>query len=163
MLVKRLKSTQLLVAILTTILCGLIFPGVMVVFVLAIGVFYIVAAAGAIRDCKPLMWSACLLSIGVAALSVTAVVANDFAVLRIESEMGDPPMVAVSPGGSVSSLHEIPEEALKEMRREHASELRWQRVVAALLLLVSIGSCAVVLMHGFAWKWLVLPNRKLVN
>lgn len=162
-LVKRLKWTQLVVAIATTMLSGLVWPGVMVVIPVAIGVFYIVSAAGAFRDWKPLMWSACLLSLGVAGLSTTAVVANDFAVFRAESEMGDLPMVALPPDGGLIELDSIPENSRAEMRRDYASVVRRQRVIATLLLLVSIGSCAVVLMHGYAWKWLTLPNHIQVD
>ena len=156
MVIKWLKWTQLVVAVATTILSGLIFPGAMVVIVIAIGVFYIVSAAGAFRDWKPFIWSACLLSLGVAGLSTNALVADDFAVFRIESEMGDPPMVVVSPGGDVIELDDIPGSSLANMRRDYDSVVRRQRVVAVLLLLVSIGSCAAVLMHTYAWKWLVL-------
>ena len=104
------------------------------------------------------MWSACLLSLGVAVLSTTAVVANDFAVFRLESEMGGSPLVTVSPNGGQIELDSIPESTLVEMRRNYASAVLRQRVTAALLLLVSVGSCAVVIMHGRAWKWLTQPN-----
>jgi hypothetical protein len=162
-LVKGLKWTQLVVAIAATVLAGLIWPGVMVVIPVAIGVFYVVSAAGAIRDWKPLVWSACLLSIGVAVLSTTAVVANDFAVLQIDSEMGDPPMVAVSPTRGTIVLDSIPEATLAEMRRNYASVVKRQKITVALLLLVSIGSCAVVLMHGYAWKWLILGKAAKIR
>ena len=161
-LVTRLKWTQLIVAVATTILAGLIWPGIMVVIPVAIGVFYVISAAGALRDWKPLMWSACLLSLAVAVFSTTAVVANDFAVFRIESEMGDPPLVAMSPNGGHVQLERIPESTLIEMRRDYASAINRQRVIAALLLLISIGSCAVVVMYGRAWKWLILPNRSRI-
>lgn len=159
MIVTRLKWTQLVVAIATTILAGLIWPGVMVVIPISIGIFYVFSAAGAFRDSKPLVWSACLLSLAVAVLSTTAVVANDFAVLRIESEMGGTPLVAVSPNGSQIALDSIPESTLVEMRRRYASAVKRQRVTAALLLLVSVGSCAVVIMHGRAWKWLLMMDH----
>jgi hypothetical protein len=73
--------------------------------------------------------------------------------------MGDPPLVAVSPNGGQVELDSIPESTLVEMRRRNASAVRRQKVTAALLLLVSVGSCAVVVMHGRAWKWLTQPNR----
>lgn len=156
MLVNSLKWTQLVVAIATTILAGLIWPGIMVVIPVAIGVFYVGSAAGAIRDWRLLIWSACLISAGVSVLSTTAVVANDFAILQLHSEMGDPPMVAVSPNGGIVILDSIPDAATVEMRRIHASAVKRQIITVALLLLVSIGSCAVVLMHGYAWRWLIL-------
>jgi len=135
----------------------------MVVIPVAIGLFYIFAAVGAFRDWKPLVWSACLLSLGVLFLCTTAIVANNFAVFRIESEMGKPPMVAVSPTGNIIELENIPESTLAEMRKDYASMVRRQRLMVALLSIVAAGSCAVVLMHGLAWKWLVFPNRIRVN
>ncbi len=79
-----------MVAIAATILAGLIWPGIMVVIPVTIGVLYIASAAGAIREWRPLMWLACLISIGVAVLSTAAVSANDFAVFQLSSDMGDP-------------------------------------------------------------------------
>jgi len=109
------------------------------------------------------MWSACLISAGVAVLSTTAVVANDFAVLQINSEMGDPPMAAVSPNGGIVVLDSIPDAVIAEMRRIHASAVKRQIITVALLLLVSIGSCAVILMHGFAWRWLILGKAARIK
>jgi hypothetical protein len=135
----------------------------MVLIPVAIGVFYVFAAAGAIRDWRPLVWAACLLSIGVAVLSTTAIVASDFSVLKIDSEMGDPPMVAVSPNGGTVLLDSIPGAVTAEMRRMHASAVKRQKITVALLLLVSIGSSAVVVMHGFAWRWLIHGKATLVR
>lgn len=163
MLVKGLKWTQLVVAIATTVLASFIWPGVMVVVPVAIGAFYVLSAAGAMRDWKPLVWSACLLSVAVAVLSTMAVVANDFAIFQIDEEMGDPPMVAVSSTGQTIVLDSIPESTLDEMRLNYASDVRRQKISAAMLLLVSIGSCAVVIMHGYAWKWLVFRNGRDVS
>jgi len=145
-----------MVAIAATILAGLIWPGIMVVIPVTIGVLYIASAAGAIREWRPLMWLACLISIGVAVLSTAAVSANDFAVFQLSSDMGDPPMVAVSPTGEIVVLDSIPDAATAEMRRINASAVKMQTITVALLLLVSIGSCAVVLMHGVAWRWVIL-------
>ncbi len=50
-----------MVAIAATILAGLIWPGIMVVIPVTIGVLYIASAAGAIREWRPLMWLACLI------------------------------------------------------------------------------------------------------
>lgn len=163
MLVSMLKWTQLVVAIAATVLAGLLWPGIMVVIPVAIGIFYVVAAAGAMRDWKPLMWSACLLSIGIAVLSTTAVVGNDFAVFQIESEMGSPPMVAMSPTEGTILLDRYPEATLAEMRRNYASVVKRQKITVALLLLVSIGSCAVVLLHGYAWKWLTRETASCIR
>ena len=55
MLVNSLKWSQLMVAIAATILAGLIWPGIMVVIPVTIGVLYIASAAGAIREWRPLM------------------------------------------------------------------------------------------------------------
>ncbi len=145
-----------MVAIAATILAGLIWPGIMVVIPIAIGVLYVVSAAGAIREWRPLMWLACLISVGVAVLSTAALVANNFAIFQIDSDMGNPPMVAVSPTGEIVVLDSIPDAAIAEMRRINASAVKMQTVTVALLLLVSIGSCAVVLMHGIAWRWVIL-------
>lgn len=150
---------QLVVAVSATVLSGLIWPGVMVVVPVALGVLYVVAAAVAFFDRKPFMWLAGILSLTVLALSTAAILASGFAVFQIESEMGDPPMVAVSPGGGYVELESIPESTLAEMRENYASVVRRQRAIVALLLLVSFGSCAVVIMHGFAWKWLIRPDR----
>jgi len=102
------------------------------------------------------MWLACLITIGVAVLSTAAVSANDFAVFQLSSDMGDPPMVAVSPTGEIVVLDSIPDAATAEIRRINASAMKMQTITVALLLLVSIGSCAVVLMHGVAWRWVIL-------
>lgn len=161
LLLKMLKWTQLVVAVTAAVLSGLIWPGVMVVIPVAIGVFYVISAAGAFRDWKPAMWSAFLLSLGVLGLSTTAIFANNFGVFRIESEMGDPPMVVVSSTGDHRKIDSIPEGTLVEMRRDYASVVARQRVIAALMLLVAVGSWAVVFMHGFAWQWLVSSIRSL--
>lgn len=152
-MINRLRWTQLVVAIATTILAGLVWPGVMVVISVSIGVIYIDSAIGAIRDWRPLVWTACVLSAGVAILSTTAVVSNDFAVLRIDSQMGEPPKVAVSPTGGLIALESIPDDVLAEMHSNYASDVKRQRVTVGLLLLVSLGSCAVVLLHLYAWQF----------
>ncbi|MCH8135979.1 MAG: hypothetical protein IIB77_08390 [Proteobacteria bacterium] len=147
-----------MVAIGATILAGLLYPGIMVVIPLAIGVIYVVSAAGAIRDWRLLIWLACLMSVGVAVISTAAVSAIDFAVFQLSSGMGDPPMVAASPSltGEVVILDSIPDAAIAEMHRIYASSVKMQKIRMALLLLVSIGSGAVVLMHGIAWRWVIL-------
>lgn len=163
MLIEGLKWTQLVVAIATTILASFIWPGVMVAIPVAVGIFYVVSAAGAIRDWKPLVWSACLLSVAVAVLSTMAVVANDFAIFQIDEEMGVPPTVAVSSTGRTIVLDSIPASMLDQMRLNHASDVRKRKILVAMVLLVSIGSCAVVVMHGYAWKWLVFRNGSDVS
>lgn len=155
MLVTILKWTQLAVAVAATVLAGLIWPGIMVVIPVAMGVAYAAFAAGAIRNHKPSIWIACALSIAVAMLSTGTLSANGFAILNIEREMGPIPPVAVSSGGDVVMLDSIPESAREEIRRIHASAVRRQEIIATLLLLVSVGSCAVVLLHGVAWRWMI--------
>ncbi len=145
-----------MVAIAATILAGLFWPGIMVVIPIAIGVIYVVSAAGAIRDWRLLIWLACLMSVGVAVISTAAVSAIDFAVFQLSSDMGDPPMVAVSPTGETVVLDNIPDTTMAEMRRIHGSAVKMQKIRMAFLLIVSIGSCAVVFLHGFAWRWVIL-------
>ena len=48
MLINSLKWSQLIVAIAATILAGLIWPGIMVVIPVTIGVLYIASATGTI-------------------------------------------------------------------------------------------------------------------
>jgi hypothetical protein len=155
MLVNILKGTQLVVAITATILAGLIWPGIMVLIPVGIGVSYIILSMGACRDRKLSMWLACLVSASVALLSALAIGANDFAIMRTDSEMGEAPAAAVSPGGNVVWLDTIPDERMAELRRVHAIDVRTQTVVALLLIFVAFGSAAVLVMHGFAWRWLI--------
>lgn len=164
MLVSRLKWAQLAVAVAATILAGLFFPGIMVIIPLAIGVLYIASAIGALRDWRPLVWLACLMSVGLAVLSTAAIPAIDFTVFQLSSDMGDPPMVAASPSnGEIVILDSIPDTTIAEMRRVHASAVNMQRIRMVLLLLVSFGSCAVVLMHGIAWRWVILGENASVK
>jgi hypothetical protein len=155
MLVSILKWTQFLVAIAVTILAGLIWPGVMVVIPVGIGIIYIILATGACRDWKLSMWLACLMSVGVALLSTIAVGVNDFSIMRIDSDMSEVPALAVSPSGNVVQLDSISNGTTAELRRIHATAAKMQTIVATLLIFVSLGSCAVVLMHAIAWRWMI--------
>lgn len=158
MLVSILKWTQFVVSIAATILASLIWPGVMVLIPVGIGILYIILAAGACRDRRLSMWLAFLMSAGIAVLTSLAIGANDFAVLRIDSELREIPFVAVSPSGDVVELDSISDETMAELQRIHAASARSQTVMVILLIFVSLGSGAVLVMHAFAWRWLVFSR-----
>lgn len=150
MLVRSLKGIQLAVAIATTLAlgAGLLLPGVMGLFLVPLGLLYVIWAVRAALDHRLSIW------LSFAATTLVAVLLGAFgvstAVLTLDRSESATPLVAVDPTGNVV---ELPPEALPRMRQVQARIDRRDRFHASALILIGLGAWVVVGLHAHEWRW----------
>jgi hypothetical protein len=153
MTVTVLKWTQLAVAVASTFLAALIWPGVLAALPAAVGVVYIFAALGAIRDRRHAKWLAAVLSVLIAWLAVLAVVRADFDLRWPQRGTEGSLAWAVDSAGSPGSLDDS-DALIAELERTRAAADYRHLAMLVLLVFVATAACAVVLLHVPAWSWL---------
>ena len=152
-MLRSLKGLQLAVAVATTMAlgAGLVWPGVMGLFVVPVAVLYVIWAVRAASNHRLSIWLALVSTITVAvflgALGTSMAV---YAFARIDPMDSVAPLVAVDPAGNVV---ELPLEAVPRLQQLQAQIDRRDRIHASTLLLIGLAAWVVVGLHAVEWRW----------
>ena len=152
-LLRTLKGIQLAVAIATTLAlaAGLLWPGIMGLFLVPLPLFYVIWASRAALNHSVSIW------LSFAATIVVAVFVGAFGVSMAVSTFaarqpngGAIPMVAVDPIGNVV---ELSPEAMPQLRLIQAQIDRREQIHASVLLAIGLAAWLVLGLYALEWRW----------
>lgn len=153
MTVRILKGVQLAVAIATALAlgAGLLWPGVMGLFLVPVPLLYVIWAIRAAFNHRLSIW------LSFASTVAVAVFIGAFSFSVGNSAFGDRdtshrvvPLVVTDPAGNVV---ELPPEALPQLQQMQAQIDRRHRVHAAILILIGMSAWLVVGLYALEWRW----------
>ena len=152
-LVRCLKGIQLTVAIATMLAlgAGLVWPGAMGLFIMPLGLLYVIWAIRAALDYRLSIWLSFVSTIAVAILLGAFVVSRALSTFEAGDLNGRAvPLVTTDPAGNVVQL---PPQALPQFQQIQAQVNRRDRIHISLLLLIDLGAWLVIGLYAFEWRW----------
>lgn len=151
-LVRCLKRTQLAVAIATTLAfgVGLVYPGVMGLFVVPVTLIYVIWAVRAALNHRLSIWLSLASTIMVAVFLGALGASFALSTFRSLDERAIP-LVAIDP--ATGNVIELPPEFLPQLQQGQAHADRRNRIHASILLLIGLGAWLVIGLHAKEWRW----------
>ncbi len=158
-MIRTLKVLQVVLAI-SSLLVLMNFPGVMAIIATVVGLFYVLCAVGAMKNVRPAIWLAFLVSVSLtlwSAIGVQSSISSGYNYFsgRYEGSGEDlnvPAAVASPEGGDFVPLLVVPPELTDEQLR--AMQMRVDYMPYLLLAFVLV-SATVVVLHVISWRWMI--------
>lgn len=154
MRVGTLKTLQLAVAIATTLAlaAGLLWPGAMGLFLVPVGLLYVIWAARAALNRPLSIWLAFISTLTVAIfLGAFSVSLALYAFRGHDANDGPPPAAFVDSNGN---LVQVP------LQGAQPQVDRRERIQAGILLLIGAGAWVVIALHALEWRWAFLRKAR---